>query len=72
MNLKKSIIHLENEANYRYLTEMELQTRSRGIKRILELEKIVVMNLKQKERVKWMIDGDENTKFFHGYINSNK
>lgn len=30
------------------------------------------MDLKQKSRVKWDIDGDENTSFFHGIIYENK
>nr|KAJ0218199.1 hypothetical protein LSAT_V11C300109140 [Lactuca sativa] len=28
------------------------------------------MYLKQKAKIKWTVDGDENTKFFHGYINN--
>ena len=24
----------------------------------------------KKEKIKWVIDGDENTRFFHGYANN--
>ncbi|KAL4564472.1 hypothetical protein LXL04_028536 [Taraxacum kok-saghyz] len=40
--------------------------------RILELERMAVMDLKHKSRVKWMVDGDENSNFFHGFINNTK
>ncbi|KAJ0524126.1 putative RNA-directed DNA polymerase [Helianthus annuus] len=29
------------------------------------------MDLKQKSRIKWAVEGDENTAFFHGIINAN-
>ena len=31
-----------------------------------------MLDLKQKARIKWDIDGDENINFFHGVINCNK
>nr|GFA53918.1 RNA-directed DNA polymerase, eukaryota, reverse transcriptase zinc-binding domain protein [Tanacetum cinerariifolium] len=34
------------------------------------LEHIKRMDLMQKAKVKWCIDGDENSKFFHGMINN--
>lgn len=30
---------------------------------------MVVLDLKQKARLDWKIDGDENMHFFHGYVN---
>nr|XP_043615970.1 uncharacterized protein LOC122587876 [Erigeron canadensis] len=33
-------------------------------------EKAKTMDLKQKSRAKWIEDSDENSAFFHGYINS--
>ncbi|GKC47558.1 RNA-directed DNA polymerase, eukaryota, reverse transcriptase zinc-binding domain protein, partial [Tanacetum coccineum] len=36
------------------------------------IDKIVSMDLIQKARVRWDIEGDENTKFFHGLINQKR
>lgn len=30
-----------------------------------------VLDLKQKSRIKWAVEGDENTRFFNGYVNKN-
>ncbi|GJU53564.1 putative RNA-directed DNA polymerase, eukaryota, reverse transcriptase zinc-binding domain protein [Tanacetum coccineum] len=36
------------------------------------LEKLVSMDLIQKARIRWDVEGDENSKFFHGIINSKR
>ncbi|GJU13565.1 RNA-directed DNA polymerase, eukaryota, reverse transcriptase zinc-binding domain protein [Tanacetum coccineum] len=36
------------------------------------IDKFALMDLIQKARVKWDIEGDENTKFFHGLINQKR
>nr|XP_043616235.1 uncharacterized protein LOC122588172 [Erigeron canadensis] len=46
--------------------------RSECYRRILELEDSKAKDLKQKSRIKWAIDGDENSRFFHGFINKRK
>lgn len=68
--IKANISQLEKLTESRSLTDAELGSRNEGLRKILELEKLAVLDLKQRERVKWTVEGDENTKFFHGYINN--
>ncbi|KAI3517218.1 hypothetical protein L1887_16430 [Cichorium endivia] len=35
-------------------------------------EKMINLDLKQKSRIKWAVDGDENTRFFHGFVNNKR
>ncbi|KAK1422577.1 hypothetical protein QVD17_17860 [Tagetes erecta] len=52
------------------LTEEESKERMEIKKSLLDLERKKVVDLRQKSRVKWAIEGDENTTYFHGSINS--
>lgn len=71
--IKNTVAHLEKMAETRTLTRSELNRRSEGLQKILEMEKIAVLDLKQISCVKWLVDGDENTKLSNGYIyNRNK
>lgn len=54
----------------RQLSEMEINERRSGIHKIVEMEKLATLDLKQKSRIKWVIDRDENISFFHGYVNN--
>ncbi|KAJ0536200.1 putative RNA-directed DNA polymerase [Helianthus annuus] len=42
------------------------------MKDIKEMEGYKVKDLKQRARIKWDLEGDENSAFFHGYINSRR
>ncbi|KAJ9543283.1 hypothetical protein OSB04_022990 [Centaurea solstitialis] len=39
---------------------------------IKEIERRDALDLRQRARLKWAIEGDENARFFHGLINSNR
>ncbi|XP_022041207.1 uncharacterized protein LOC110943781 [Helianthus annuus] len=62
---------LELVAETRNLTEEEIETRAQCKNFVVETDRLKNMDLKQKSRVKWAVEGDENTAYFHGIINAN-
>lgn len=69
---KKRVYDIDLAAEERELTESEIAERRAGFQRILELEKLAVLDIKQRAKIKWIIDGDENTAFFHGFVNNKR
>nr|GEX73602.1 RNA-directed DNA polymerase, eukaryota, reverse transcriptase zinc-binding domain protein [Tanacetum cinerariifolium] len=46
-----------------------VKQRSNIVSKLLHIDKLSSVEIAQKAKVKWSIEGDENTSFFHGVIN---
>ncbi|MFS7913005.1 putative RNA-directed DNA polymerase [Helianthus anomalus] len=69
---RSEIEELEVILEERELDEEEEWVLSENAKLIKEIEINKTKDLRQRSRVKWAIDGDENSSFFHSMINCRK
>nr|GFA34460.1 RNA-directed DNA polymerase, eukaryota [Tanacetum cinerariifolium] len=53
-------------------TEATVQKRTTLVDPILKDEKLHSMEVTQKAKIKWAIEGDENSKFYHGILNNKR
>nr|GEV64540.1 RNA-directed DNA polymerase, eukaryota, reverse transcriptase zinc-binding domain protein [Tanacetum cinerariifolium] len=76
LSRRKSIVvelrSLEQKIEDDHATDEEKVIRTNRLKELDDLEKIESIDLAQKARVEWEVDGDENSKFFHCLINSKR
>ncbi|GKA64535.1 RNA-directed DNA polymerase, eukaryota [Tanacetum coccineum] len=49
-----------------------INKRMNVVKSIQELEKLKLMEAAQKAKIKWAIEGDENSKYYHGILNKKR
>lgn len=70
VDLRNLIDSLDKKSVVSPLNESDRLTRNQAMQRLLELERFHALDLKQKARIRWVIDGDENSRFFHGVINN--
>ncbi|GKA67464.1 hypothetical protein Tco_0767381 [Tanacetum coccineum] len=53
-------------------TEVEAEKRMEVLAALRNIDHIHSMDLAQKAKIKWSIEGDENSKFFHGILNKKR
>nr|GEU87560.1 RNA-directed DNA polymerase, eukaryota [Tanacetum cinerariifolium] len=77
LNSRKSIL----KADLAYLDEVidkgegsnaDGHRRREVVRLIQEVEKVGAMEMAQKAKIKWSIEGDENSKYYHGVLNKKR
>lgn len=69
--LKMKVDNIDNKAEFNGgLNSQDKENRINFMKSIMEMESLKIKDLKQKAKVKWVTQGDENTRFFRGMLSS--
>ncbi|GJS26789.1 RNA-directed DNA polymerase, eukaryota, reverse transcriptase zinc-binding domain protein [Tanacetum coccineum] len=67
--VQNTVKELDEKVDACRATDEDRDTRIQLLQEWDDLERVEAMDLVQKERIKWDVEGDENFKFFHGLIN---
>ncbi|XP_071707959.1 uncharacterized protein [Rutidosis leptorrhynchoides] len=70
--LKTLSLNLELKAENNQLSEIEKENWLETRKKWMDKERMKSSMLKQKARIKWILEGDENLKYFHSIIRKEK
>ncbi|GJT95488.1 RNA-directed DNA polymerase, eukaryota, reverse transcriptase zinc-binding domain protein [Tanacetum coccineum] len=73
INILKSELHnLDSVFDRGCGVSTDVQRRQEIVYKIQDLEKIEIMEMAQKAKIKWAVEGDENSKYYHGVINKKR
>lgn len=70
LDLKSRVLDIDKIVETRALSISEIAEWRGGKKKLIAMENIRRLDLKQKSKIRWLVDGDENSKFFHGTLKS--
>nr|GEX09265.1 RNA-directed DNA polymerase, eukaryota, reverse transcriptase zinc-binding domain protein [Tanacetum cinerariifolium] len=70
--LKKKLSNIDSLIDKGKVSSAILEDRLNTMNKLASLENMELSELAQKAKVKWSIEGDENSKFFHGIINKRR
>nr|GFA38625.1 RNA-directed DNA polymerase, eukaryota [Tanacetum cinerariifolium] len=70
--LKTKLADIDHSLDKGEVSFDSLEERMRIMSKLADLEKIDSIELAQKAKIKWSIEGDENSKYFHGIINKQR
>ncbi|XP_076881344.1 uncharacterized protein LOC143529431 [Bidens hawaiensis] len=69
--LTETINDIEIRAEVSGISDVDKVVRDDSKIKVLEINLRKNLDLRQKTKVRWDVEGDENSKFFHGFINGN-
>lgn len=72
IHLKKILENIDSKIDSGLGDEVLVRSRLEIIQQLQKLDSLDAMEKAQKAKIKWAIEGDENTGFFHGTINKRR
>ncbi|GJX87592.1 putative RNA-directed DNA polymerase, eukaryota, reverse transcriptase zinc-binding domain protein [Tanacetum coccineum] len=66
LDLRNKINSLDNKAESSFLSPSDVDERNCLVKLLFNLEQCKVKDLRQKAMIQWVVEGDDNSHFFHG------
>nr|GEY16643.1 RNA-directed DNA polymerase, eukaryota [Tanacetum cinerariifolium] len=71
-NLKAELADLDLVIDKGEGADVDVKRRQEVVSLLQEVEKVDSMGVAQKEKIKWAIEGDENSKYYHGVLNKKR
>ncbi|GJT23825.1 RNA-directed DNA polymerase, eukaryota, partial [Tanacetum coccineum] len=70
--LNSELVQIDSKIDRGEGSDSDINRRHEVIRLIQDIEKVDTLEMAQKAKIKWAIEGDENSKYFHGVINKKR